>query len=559
MNDYFDQLEQVLKEAVARRAHLRWYARVPALVRPRGVAILIAALVVATPTVAAVGAASGWFSRGTPDLYYPPSPLSGLGKVLPKGDRLLPGRVADPDGGPPWGVRLVSTNRGDTCIQVGRVEDGQIGALGIDGAWKNDHLFHEIKPNDGLADICGATDGAGHGFANQGAYGAPASVDVPLFNSSGGSRDRCRSPYSTLSPAILGGTGQKPPPAIAKRMKRIAALWARSPLCPARSMRLIFAGLLGPDAESITYKTPGGQTRTESTFGGVGAYLVVFRETSSNCSDFTKTALSSSIGCQSAGTGNGVGLSEPTPITSVTYTDGRSCSTEPSQRLLADYRKFNVRSRKQKSQTGNQIRAAFEKFLADHGLTKRGWFNAIQPVCQPVGWVPAKQAKLTAAQVRSPLSVSVVEANKFCYNGPPGQAYKGKTIACEHGVPHGYRRFFEYPPRSPQTAVLVTVSFTARQPVTTTSSFYWLFIKKPGNHGGGNDGTEENVRRGQRITFTMFESLPGNGPEAVAGVYHATINFVPNSNKPNLYDGYNPLLGGSLIVGTFSFRLPLKH
>jgi hypothetical protein len=53
---------------------------------------------------------------------------------------------------------LVHTSRGDTCVQFGRVVDGQIGTLGIDYAWGNDHQFHEIEPNYSPADICGATD-----------------------------------------------------------------------------------------------------------------------------------------------------------------------------------------------------------------------------------------------------------------------------------------------------------------------------------------------------------------------------------------------------------------
>src|ERR1700742_7450 len=145
MSDYFDQLEGELKGALSRRAHLPWYVRLRLPVHNRGLVALVAVLVVAPPPVAAVGAVAGWFSAGKPDIYYPASATSGLGKVLPTGDRLLPIRVADPDGGPPWGVRLIRTTRGDTCLQVGRVENGEIGALGIDGAWHNDHLFHQIK------------------------------------------------------------------------------------------------------------------------------------------------------------------------------------------------------------------------------------------------------------------------------------------------------------------------------------------------------------------------------------------------------------------------------
>src|ERR1700735_4205359 len=102
MTDYFDQFEAELKDALSRKSHLPWHKRLRLPVRHRGLAVLVAALVIATPTVAAVGAGSGEFSPGSPDGHYPASSTSGLGKVLPNGDRLLPIRVADPDGGPPW-------------------------------------------------------------------------------------------------------------------------------------------------------------------------------------------------------------------------------------------------------------------------------------------------------------------------------------------------------------------------------------------------------------------------------------------------------------------------
>jgi hypothetical protein len=70
-----------------------------------------------------------------------------FGVVRPGDSRLLPIRVADPQGGPPWGLRLVRTTRGDTCVQLGRVQDGQLGSLGIADAWDNDHRFHPIPPS----------------------------------------------------------------------------------------------------------------------------------------------------------------------------------------------------------------------------------------------------------------------------------------------------------------------------------------------------------------------------------------------------------------------------
>jgi hypothetical protein len=564
MNDYFDQLEQCLKEAVARRAHLRWYARVRLPVRHRGLVIVLAALVVAAPAVAAVGAASGWFSPGKPDVYYPASSTSGLGKVLPTRDRLLPIRVADPDGGPAWGVRLVRTSRGDTCIQVGRVEEGQIGALGIDGAWKDDHEFHEIKPNDGLADICGATDGAGNGFVNQAAHGAPASVDVPLYNSGGGSPGRCRSPYASLVPGPLLQHARKLPPTLKKLLKRVEEQRAKSPLCPANAMRMVFAGLLGPDAKSITYKTPTGQTKIEQTSGGVGAYLIVFKETKTNCADFTGTLDGGGQGCESDGTGDNADLAGPTAVTSVTYRSGETCSVQPSPSFAAAYEKFVAQSRDQKHDSAKQERARFAKFLARYHLTERTSVQAITPQCAPVGWVAAKQKRVTLADVASPLRVSVSEGRRFCSKGPWSKlSVQDDTIVCDHKVPKGYTSYYESrgDTDGPLYA-LIRVSFTAREPVTTSNSFYEWNIQEPGNHGGEGNRTQANVRRGETVTFTMSEAIPGSGPHnanAVRGVYHGTIGFMPNVGQVGPQNGGDdPGRDGSLIVGRFSFRLPLS-
>jgi hypothetical protein len=564
MNDYFDQLEHDLREVVRQRVHLRWYRRLRLPIRHRGLAIVIAALVIAAPAVAAVGAGSGWFSAGKPDVYYHDPATSGLGKVLTKGDRLLPIRVADPDGGPAWGVRLVRTTRGDTCIQVGRVEHGQIGALGIDGAWGDDHEFHLISPNDSLADICGATDAAGFGFVNQAAHGAPASVDVPLYNSSGGSADRCRDPFVSLTPTALVGAGRKLPPALKKMLERVRAERLKSPACPRHSMRTIFAGLLGPDAKSITYKTPSGQTKTEKTVGGVGAYLIVLRETRSNCADFTTTLMGGGEGCQSNGTGDGADLQQPTVVTSVTYQNGKTCSDEPPSNLAAAYKRFTAASRDYKNETAKQARARFAKFLAAHHLTSKDWTQAVMPQCAPVGWVAAKQQRLTPADVATPLHVSISEGRRFCSKGPWSKnSVDDSTVVCDRRIRKGYTAYYESSAGvSGPLFALVRVSFIARQPVASSNSYYEWNITKPGNHGGEGNRTQADVRRGQRVTFTMSEAIPGTGPQtdsAPRGVYHGTITYMQNTGRNGNDSDEMPGSDGSVVVGHFSFALPLRH
>lgn len=120
MSDYFSTVRQGLADAVERRAYRRWYQR-PRIPHGRSLAVVVVALVVAAP---AVGEVSGWFSPGQPDATGSPSPASLFGVVRPGQSRMLPIRVADPQGGPPWGLRLVRTTRGDTCVQLGRVQGG---------------------------------------------------------------------------------------------------------------------------------------------------------------------------------------------------------------------------------------------------------------------------------------------------------------------------------------------------------------------------------------------------------------------------------------------------
>ena len=557
MNDYFDELETGLRDAVRRRSHLPWHARLLQLsMRHRGLAVVLASLVVATPAVAAVGAASGWFGRGSSPIYYHAPANSGIGKVPPKDGRLLPIRVADPDGGPPWGIRLVKTTRGETCIQVGRVVDGEIGQLGIDRAWHDDHKFHEIKPNDQLADLCASTDAAGDGFVNQGAHGAPASVDIPLDNS-GGSHNACVDPNMSPNAPFPARPG-KLPPRLKKVLKRLQQQRRADGDCPPHAMRMIFAGLLGPDAKSITYKTPGGQTRTEQTVGGVGAYLIIFRETASNCSDLTQSLFTSSTGCDpSQNNGATPDLQQPSAVTSVTYADGKTCSDQPSASFAAAYRKFEHDTRKL---SGKRARLAWERFLAAHHTNQRDWVLLVEPECQPIGWVAPKLPKLTTASVASPIKVTLIDAKRFCV--PKSQPSFQGAIGCDRRVPKGDR--FLYGTMPIRKTILVTISFVARQPVTTDNSWYQGAIKNPGNHGGGGLGTNVNIRAGQRVTLSTFLG------SSLKGAYQGMMTFVQSagqSGQDGRVVGARALIGrhrlgatkGALVVGRFSFKLPLKH
>jgi hypothetical protein len=558
MNDYFDQLETGLGDAVRRRAHLPWYLRIAQLsAAHRGIAALAAAFVIATPSVAAVGSVAGWFGKGSSPIYHPASATSGLGKVLPRGGQLLPIRVADPDGGPPWGIRLVKTNRGETCIQVGRVVDGQIGQLGIDGAWHDDHKFHEIKPNDQLADICGATDAAGNGFVDQAVYGAPASVDIPLDNSSI-APNACVDPYLSLSPSAFFGRRGKLPTRLKRVLRYFEEQRRKDGDCPRHAMRMIFVGLLGPDARTVTYRTPGGQTRTQQTEPGTGAYLVIFRETARDCLDFTRSLIvSPSGGCGPRNTmGAAPYLRGPSAITGVTYANGRSCTDQVSGAFARAYRKVGQVTSKLSGKRAEQV---FDRFLAQHHLDHRTWLDAVMPRCLPVGWVSPKLPGLTSADVASPIKVTLIDAKRFCV--PKSQVGFDGAIACDLRVPKGDRWFYGTIPV--RKTILLKISFVARQPVTTDNSSYSGAIKNPGNNGGGDLGTDENIRAGQRITLSTFLGVN------LKGTYRGIMTFVQNSGQNGQRGlGAYVLLSrgrgasspkGVLVVGRFSFKLPLKR
>lgn len=210
----------------------RWRGRL--LARP----LLVGLLVVSSATGVAL-AARALVEVGSPA----PREYPNLGeRILPTGTRLLSLRIADPAGGPPWGMRLIFTTadhradgtRGDAahwgCVQIGRVLDGELGVLGQDGAFHDDGRFHPLAP-----DVLYGT--------------SEAMIECVLpsqsFSFTDASADRSGDPVPR--------EGVRP---------------------PARELRSISFGLLGPDAASVTYRTSSG-LRTEPVSSGRGAYLIV--------------------------------------------------------------------------------------------------------------------------------------------------------------------------------------------------------------------------------------------------------------------------------------------
>ncbi|MEA2220651.1 MAG: hypothetical protein QOJ35_3277 [Solirubrobacteraceae bacterium] len=237
---YLPQLKDQLVAASAEGAPARRRRRRP-------LSLLIAGLLAAGLTTGAL-AATGVIEIGTPvkDRFGLPNsdPHRGSGVIVPGSVRLLALRVADPDGGPPWGMRVIGTTRGVGCVQVGRVVDDRLGILGRDGLAHDDGRFHELPPTAVDPWNCQALDAAGNLFV---------SVSGPGFLASG---------PATSERACLGpGSHAGPRDAIRRH-------------CPAPDQRALTYGLLGPRAATITYGV-GTRSRTVPASGPEGAYLIV--------------------------------------------------------------------------------------------------------------------------------------------------------------------------------------------------------------------------------------------------------------------------------------------
>jgi hypothetical protein len=172
------------------------------------------------------------------------TPAAGFGALTLGTVRVLPIATPDPDGGPPWGLRIFSTTRGVGCIQVGRLLDGRIGALGQDGAFDDDGRFHELPVRSASVLTCSALDANGRIFEN-------VSKGDELANAWPG-RETCV-------------------PSVATPFEKKSV---RGRICPQADERDLFYGLLGPYAKSITY-TSDGTHKTLPTSGPEGAYLIV--------------------------------------------------------------------------------------------------------------------------------------------------------------------------------------------------------------------------------------------------------------------------------------------
>ena len=232
--DPYSILGEQLTAAAARRharGGLRSLGSRARVWRPRRVnAPLIAAIVVLAG--GAIAAAATGVLTGSPvgNPAGPAVPQAGYGVPVAGGSDLVALRAADPEGGLPWGMRVIRTTRGLVCVQVGRVFHGQLGQLGVDGVFHDDGRFHRLGANV----LYGTSEAM-----------IQCVLPSQSFSYGDASADRSGNPVPS--------EGVRP---------------------PARELRSISFGLLGPDAASITYRTASG-FGTERVSSGWGAYLIV--------------------------------------------------------------------------------------------------------------------------------------------------------------------------------------------------------------------------------------------------------------------------------------------
>jgi hypothetical protein len=247
MRDPYETLGRELAAAAERqrsgapKRRLSWFSN-------RLHALAVAAALLLSGGAVAL-AATGLLSGSPVKQEVPPSAAAGNGLPLAGAPTRLALHAADPGGGLPWGLRVEHTSRGQLCMQVGRVDGGQLGELGLDSAFDNDGRFHAL----------GATilpPGYG-GSANQ-AECIPDGQTV-IVEDINADRSGVR---------LLPAEFSVPPP------KHLGERLHPTGVPPVADLRALAYGVLGPHAVSVTFRTPTGM-RTIPVSRPDGGFLIV--------------------------------------------------------------------------------------------------------------------------------------------------------------------------------------------------------------------------------------------------------------------------------------------
>lgn len=245
-------LERQLKKAAERS---RTEPRAVARPRRMGLAALLAAGL-ATSAVA-VAANSGLLETGSDVPAQESGRPAAVGAADPDAPKLAGLRIADPAGGPPWGLEASTLEAGAIrCVRAGRVQAGVLGILGTDGVFGNDGRFHALPRNARIAERCGPVDDDGALQAR--GYGPPipaSGYTGELGGEVGGCRD---TPLD--SPTISDATRTK---------------LQDLPRCETRRLRTVIYGYAGRSASTVTASTDQGEVSLDVEAQDQGAYLFV--------------------------------------------------------------------------------------------------------------------------------------------------------------------------------------------------------------------------------------------------------------------------------------------
>jgi hypothetical protein len=253
----------------AKRRRRRW-----GRVSTRGLIVALAALLV----VAGGSIAAGNLLFGADEHETQPAGSFGADTVLPGSTKLLAVRTEDPDGGPPWGLRLYKTESGSTCVQVGRVNAGQLGIVGSDGAFDDDGRFHRIPIQ--TSNCVGPNDtgrGMGGGFEPRpasgelyGRHGTCSPAEDRAYE-----EQQLELQKTRLATRRAQGRSTSQTEEHIRRIKQTLSDIVET--CGPGRLRTIIADVAGPDAVSVTLHAKDGDVTRPVDGDDDGSFLFVMR------------------------------------------------------------------------------------------------------------------------------------------------------------------------------------------------------------------------------------------------------------------------------------------
>jgi hypothetical protein len=387
--------------------------------------------------------------------------------------------------------------------------------LGQDGAFGDDGRFVAIPPRQNFP--CAGTDRHGNLFLSVFMQDVPASATIGM------------------------SSGCAPAQPSDESLSRLPQEGRRLPACPARDLRNVAFGVLGPDAVAVTY-TLNGHAITEPTGPG-GAYVAVVPGTATFCTVVGRGGRM----CMSGGGESTTATLQAGVIASVRYAGGQVCR-------LAAPESFTGSSGVRAGGAPGVVSAPGTGTVpavvtGPYGGTPDG---DVASSCPDLEYAPTpyRVRHVTPAQVAAPMTVRTYAAKRYCYKP---LAFGAFQIQCDERIPPGYRP--DTPGASPSIA-LVDISFTARLAADNRHSVYEFSYGRvsgptscAANTGGTDATTMLPVRAGQRVTIQ-------DDRELCPGAYAGLVTYQPDGGPgDDTLDFSRPIGDGSILVGRFRYVL----